>query len=343
MESILDHLGVTTPTMAAPMAGGPSTPQLVAAAGAAGSFGFLAAGYRTPQQLADQITHTRVLTGRFGVNLFAPNPVPVDPRAFRSYAAALQPIADRFGLELSGAAIVEDDDCWQDKVDLLLQAPVPVVSFTFGMPDRRVVSAFQRAGTVTAQTVTSVDEARVAADLGVDVLVVQAAAAGGHWGTFSPDRPPEQLPLPDLVRSVRASVPLPLLAAGGIGTAKQVRAVLGAGAEAVVVGTVLLRCPESGASGVHKAAVADAGRGQPVLTRAFSGRPARGLPNAFIDFGDRIAPSGYPAVHHLTSPLRRAATEAGDPELVNLWAGTGFRHADDSPAAEVLTRLAALS
>jgi NAD(P)H-dependent flavin oxidoreductase YrpB (nitropropane dioxygenase family) len=216
-----------------------------------------------------------------------------------------------------------------------------VVSFTFGMPDRGVVRAFGRAGSVTVQTVTCVDEALAAADVGVDILAVQASAAGGHWGTLTPHRPPPRMPLPELVREVCGRVALPVLAAGGIGTAAEVAAVLDAGADAAVVGTVLLRCPESGASAVHKSAIAEAGRGQPTMTRAFSGRPARGLPNTFLLRYDAIAPLGYPAVHHLTSPLRKAAARAGDPELVNLWAGLGYRHASQSPASVVLRRLAA--
>jgi NAD(P)H-dependent flavin oxidoreductase YrpB (nitropropane dioxygenase family) len=340
VESALVELGVCAPVMAAPMAGGPSTPDLVAAAAAAGAFGFLAAGYLTTQALAGQIATTRGLTDRFGVNLFVPNPVPVDPVAFRRYAGALAPEALRYGLDLSGAEIVEDDDAWPQKVDLLVADPVPLVSFTFGIPDGSVVRALRQAGSVTAQTVTCVQEAVAAREVGVDVLVVQAFTAGGHWGTLTPDRPPARRPLTELVRAVRSQVPLPVLAAGGMGTPAEITDVLGAGADAVVVGTVLLPSPESGASAVHKAALVEGTHGSPTLTRAFSGRPARALFNTFVSRFDPIAPLGYPAIHHLTSPLRRAAARAGDPEMVNLWAGTGYRHASESPVAATLNWLA---
>jgi len=339
VESSLAGLLVSAPVVAAPMAGGPSSPELVAAAAAAGAFGFLAAGYQTSHSLAHQITITRGLTDRFGVNLFAPNPVPVDPVAFRGYAHALAPVASGYGLDLRASEIIEDDDGWQEKVDLLVADPVPLVSFTFGIPDVRVVRAFRRAGSVTAQTVTCVHEALAAREAGVDVLVVQSSAAGGHWGTLTPDRPPEQLPLRALVRAVRSEVRLPVLAAGGLGTAADVAAVLDAGAAAAVVGTALLPSPESGASTVHKAALMKGSRGNPTLTRAFSGRSARALRNTFVSRFDRIAPPGYPAIHHLTSPLRKAAARAGDPELVNLWAGLGYRHASKSPVTTTLTRL----
>lgn len=130
------------------------------------------------------------------------------------------------------------------------------------------------------------------------------------------------------------------MAAGGLGTAAEAADILRAGAVAVLAGTALLRSDESGASAVHRAALADPGRGDPVVTRAFTGRPARGLPNRFIEEYGPIAPEGYPALHHLTSPLRKAATAAGNPELVNLWAGTGYRHATTGPAGPIMTGLA---
>ncbi len=337
----LDQLNLTNPVLAAPMAGGPSTPALVVAAAAVGSFGQLAGGYKTPQLLAEQITEVRRRTDRFGVNLFAPNPVPVDPAAFRRYAAAIAPVAETFGIDLSAAEPVEDDDHWADKIALLIDDPVAVVSFTFGIPDPATITALRRAGTITIQTVTSVDEALLAEAAGVDVLAVQASAAGGHSATLTPDRPPASVPLVELLAAIRALSPLPMIGAGGLSTAPDVAVALANGADAVMVGTALLRTDESGASAVHRAAIADPQRGDTVLTRAFTGRPARALPNAFIrEFGTH-APSGYPALHHLTSGLRRAAAAAGDPEYVHLWAGAGYRKARPGPAAAVLSQLAA--
>jgi NAD(P)H-dependent flavin oxidoreductase YrpB (nitropropane dioxygenase family) len=332
-------LGLTNPILAAPMAGGPSTPAFVQAAAAAGSLGFLAAGYKSPDQLADQIRAVRDQTQRFGVNLFAPNPVPVDPAAFQRYAGSLQAEADRYGIELRASAPIEDDDHWREKVDLLVNDPVPVMSFTFGIPDGGTIAALRRAGTIIVQTVTSAEESVLAAASGIDVLAVQASAAGGHSGTLTPRQPPTPVPLSELVASVRARTKLPVIAAGGLATATDVATIMHSGADAVAVGTVLLRSEESGASSVHKEAIADPRRGDTVVTRAFTGRPARALPNAFIAAHDTDAPFGYPALHHLTSALRRAAAAAGDPELVNLWAGTGYRKATAEPMAAILDRL----
>src|SRR5579875_37085 len=182
MSSPLSPLGVDLPVLAAPMAGGPSTPALVAAAARAGSLGFLAAGYKTVDQLAGQIAEVRAQAVPFGVNLFVPNPVPVDRAAFARYATALAPEADGYDIQL-GLTPVEDDDAWPEKVDLLLGQPVPVVGFTFNRPD----------------------------PAGAGLLAVQALAAGGHSGTWTPERVPGPVPLPDLVASVRAVTSVPVV------------------------------------------------------------------------------------------------------------------------------------
>ncbi|MDX6501783.1 MAG: nitronate monooxygenase, partial [Blastocatellia bacterium] len=173
-----------------------------------------------------------------------------------------------------------------------------------------------------------------------DMLALQAAVAGGHSGTLTPQRPLQPVPIVDLVKQVTATVRLPVLAAGGLATASAVADVIRAGAAAAIVGTVLLRATESGASTTHRAALTDPARTETVLTHAFTGRPARGLRNAFIDNHEGQAPFGYPAIHHLTSPLRKAAAAAGKPDYVHLWAGTGYRHATAEPTADILQRLA---
>ena len=334
---LLAELGAELPVLAAPMAGGPTTPALVAAAAGAGSFGFLAAGYQTPEALAGDLAAVR--SERFGVNLFAPAPVPVDRAAYLAFRERLLPLADRYGVQLPEAPI-EDDDAWAAKVELVAAAAPAVVSFTFGLPDADAARRLRAAGSLLAQTVTSPEEARLAADAGLDLLVVQGPAAGGHSGTFTPGRPIGAWTLPELVGAVRSVTDLPVLAAGGVGGPADVGAALGSGAAAVAVGTLLLLADEAGTSTTYRAGLSAAGRGDPVLTRAYSGRPARGLPTAFIAAYDAAAPLGYPAVHHLTTPIRRAAAAAGDPEHVNLWAGSGYRAATAAPTARILAALA---
>jgi nitronate monooxygenase len=335
-SDLLAALGVTLPVLAAPMAGGAGSPALVNAAATAGSFGFVAGGYTTPDALAAELA---AASGPCGVNLFAPNPVPVEVPEFRRYADRLAPEAERYGLTLDGGAPVEDDDHWSGKVEVLRAHPVALISFTFGIPSRADRDALKATGALLAQSVTTVVEARAAAEAGVDCLVVQSVFAGGHSATLEPRRSFVDTPLPELVAAIRHAVALPVIAGGGIGTPDDVAAAVRAGADAVAVGTLLLRSKEAGTSAAHRAALA--GSRPTVLTHAFTGRPARGLRNAFIDRHQDHAPYGYPALHHLTDPLRRAAAAAGDPELVHLWAGTGYRHATDEPAGTILTRLAA--
>ena len=332
--------GVRLPVLAAPMAGGPGTPALVIAAARAGSLGFIAAGYKTPEDLAAQLDQVGVAGVPCGVNLFSPNPVPADLAEFQRYARLMRREADRYGVALPDGGPVEDDDRWHDKVDLLRARQVPAVSFTFGLPPASDLTALRRTGALLIQTVTSPAEADAAARAGLDAVAAQAASAGGHSATFTPHRPPPALPAAELVAAVRHVTALPILAAGGIATPAEVAAVLLAGADAVAVGTALLLSDEAGTSATHRAALADPDRRGTVVTRAFTGRPARGLRNEFIDDYEPVAPYGYPALHHLTSGIRKAAAAAGDPERVHLWAGTGYSHAATGPAGAILTALA---
>ena len=189
MRQLLAHLGVDLPVLAAPMAGGPSTPGLVAAAAPGRGARILAGGYKTPQDLAAQMRELREEGVPFGVNLFAPNPVPVTADAYRRYAAALRPEADRLAVALPDGEPIEDDDHWHDKIDLLAGSPPPVVSFTFGIPDRDVIANLRRSGATVLQTITSTDEALAALDTGVDGLIAQAPTAGGHSAALHPPPP----------------------------------------------------------------------------------------------------------------------------------------------------------
>ena len=326
------------PLVVAPLAGGPTTPELVVAAAEADAFGFLAAGYLAPDAFAAQLQAVRAVTEDFGVNVFVPDAGPADRDAITAYAERLAPEAEALGVRVPEPRW-EDDDHWQAKIDLLVGEPVRWVSFTFGLPDRDVVDALHDAGSEVAITVTGPSEARAAEDLGADALVVQAAAAGGHRGVFDAAAAPDDLPLPDLLRSVRAATSLPLVGAGGVGTAADVRAALAAGAVAVQAGTAFLLADEAGTNPTHCAALRDPAYGDTAVTRAFTGRPARGLRNGFMDRHDAHAPVGYPAVHHLTRPIRAEAARTGDADRLHLWAGTGHRHAVGGPAASIITSL----
>ena len=327
------------PLIAAPMAGGPSTLALAEAVGRAGGFPFLAAANAQPETMAAHIAQARTWEVPFGVNLFITGDPPNHPRPVEQYRQVLAPQAENYGLELQTPQL-DDDDQWPQKLDLLCQDPVPAVSFTFGLPAAQQISRLRRTGTAVVATVTTAGEAQAAEAAGADALVVQGPAAGGHSGTWDPARAIKDRPTAEVVREANAATNLPLIAAGGVDGPEAVRALLRAGADAVQVGTLLLRTEESGASQLHKDALASERFTETVVSRAFTGRPARGLRNGFIDDYGRHAVTAYPAVHHMTRQLRQRAAAAGDVEGTHFWAGTGFRSATAGPAAEAIRHLA---
>jgi nitronate monooxygenase len=266
------------------------------------------------------------------VNVFVPGLPCTDPGALDRYLGALRgagPLGDA----------TWDDDGFDGKVAALLADPPPVTSFTFGCPSAEVIIALQEAGSLVAVTVTSPAEAALAAAAGADALCVQGYEAGAHRGTFAnDDEPGRDYGLLALIGAVAGVTGLPQIAAGGIMGPRQARAVITAGAVAAQCGTAFLRCPESGAHPRYKAALADPRYTATVLTRAFSGRPARGLVNGFIR-DHRDAPAAYPEINNATRPLRAAAAAEGDTERMSLWAGQGYRSATEYPAAEIIERL----
>ena len=317
----------------APMAGGPSTPELVIAASRAGALGFLAAGYKTAASMMAEVEAVRAAAVEmFGVNVFVPG-VPC------SEAEDLVQYLKSVGADPENGTW--DDDDFVGKVTALLADPPPLVSFTFGCPEAAVISALRDAGASVLVTVTSPAEALVAAHAGADALCVQGFEAGAHRGTFvNADAFGQDYGLLSLIGVVGSVTALPLIAAGGIMTAGQVQAAVAAGAIAAQCGTAFLRCPESGAHPRHKAALADPRYTTTTLTRAFSGRPARALVNQFV-FDHPDAPAAYPEINNATRALRAAAAARGDSERMSLWAGQGFRSATDLPAAEVVSLLTA--
>ncbi|MEV7417909.1 nitronate monooxygenase [Streptomyces sp. NPDC089919] len=332
------------PIVQAPMAGGASGPELAAAVSAAGGLGFLAGGYKTADGMYQEIKRLRALTRRpFGVNLFMPQRSYVDPAAVEAYRGQLAGEAAWYDTPLGEDVFAGSDDGYDAKLAILLEDPVPLVSFTFGCPDPAVLRSFTAAGTWTVVTVTSAEEARTAQAAGAAAVCVQGIEAGGHQGTHRDDPCADGtgFGLLPLVAQVREAVALPIIAAGGLMRGAQIAAVLAAGAQAAQLGTAFLVCPESGASPLHKAALTDPMFPRTELTRAFSGRPARGLVNRFMREHGPYAPAAYPQVHHLTSGLRKAAAAAGDPQGMALWAGQGHRLARTLPAGELVEVLTA--
>jgi nitronate monooxygenase len=319
------------PIIQAPMAGGPSTPALAVAVSEAGGLGFVAAGYRSPDALRDDLAQVRAGTSApFGVNVFVPGDAEPDGTALEAYVRGLGPEAGEPRA---------DDDAWEAKLELLLADPVAVVSFTFGCPEPEVLASLREAGSEAWVTVTRPAEARAAAAAGASGLVLQGTEAGGHSGTFDDAGGGEPFSTLALIRLVSAErLGLPLVATGGIVDGAGIAAVLSAGADAAQLGTAFMLCPEAGTNPAHREALVS---DRPTaLTRAFSGRLARGIENRFMrEHGD--APSAYPHIHHATSPMRAAARERGDADGFNLWAGQTHALARAMPAGELVRALSA--
>jgi nitronate monooxygenase len=324
------------PIVQAPLGGGPSTPALAAAVCEAGGLGFLAAGYRTPDAVRSELAELRGLTERpFGLNVFVPGPASADAAAFERYAAALGGEAERAGAELGEPRW--DDDHWEAKLAIAAEERVPVVSFTFGCPEAAAVNALHEAGSAVWITVTTPEEAVTAAGAGADALVVQGVEAGGHRGTHDPTSAGD-IGLLALLQLVRAVTELPLVATGGIATGHGVAAALAAGAAAAQLGTAFMLTPEAATSPAHSEAIH--GRAPTALTRAFTGRTARGIENRFMREHEEEAPLGYPEVHNLTAPLRAAARAKGDAGGFHVWAGQAYPLTPELPAGELVRRLA---
>ena len=322
---MVDTLAV--PIVLAPLAGGPSTPELAAAVSDAGGLGFLAAGYLSADALGERISRTRELTERpFGVNLFVPGPAAA-PDVFAGYVAGLE----AEGLAV-GAARFDDDD-WEAKLALLERSPVAVVSFTFGLPGEDVIARVRATGAEAWVTVTSAGgggarRARGRAGGPGRRGRRPSRLVGGHARPDA-DRPAR----PAAADRRRTSPPCIGRPAGSPRAARRPRAALALGASAAQVGTAFLRAPEAGTSQAHRDALAtDA---PTALTRAFSGRLARGIRNRFMD-EHPDAPLAYPEIHYVTAPVRAAARKAGDAELINLWAGEAHALAQALPAAEIV-------
>lgn len=325
------------PVIVAPMAGGPTTPALVAAAGNAGALGVLDGARRPAANLAARIHATRELSAQpLGVNLFVPRKPDLahDEPAVARYAAQLEAEALQYGVVPLPQPEFDLLPEWAGRVGQLIREPVELVSTTFGCPSVELVDALHRVGTCVAVTVTGIAEAECAAVSGADALVVQGVEAGGHRGIHSVRAQPNDLTTLQLLGLV-GEVGLPMLAAGGIAGPGDVRRSLDAGAVAVQCGTMFLRSDEAGTPEVWRAALR-AGDRDTAVTRAFSGRFARGLDNEFIRRHSHQAPPVYPQVDQLTQPIRRAAAAQGDPESFSLWAGVGYRSGSDQPASDIV-------
>jgi nitronate monooxygenase len=339
-------LGIEHPIILAPMAGGPSTPALAAAVSNAGGLGLLGAAYLSPEALRREIGEVRSLTDRpFGVNLFVPEAPDVAPEAVARAQALLDPYRAELGLPPS-PLVARHGESFDEQVAVVVEERVPVFSFTFGALPAGRIAALRDAGIRVVGTATTVAEGRALAEAGVDAVVAQGSEAGGHRGTFDADEAHLLRALvgtlalvPQMVDALR----VPVIAAGGIMDGRGLVAALALGAAAAQMGTAFLACAECGANAAHKAAVLAATDESTVITRAFSGRPARGIANRV---SEELRPHAaelppFPALNALTRDIRQAAARQGRAEYLSLWAGQAAALATSRPAAEVVREVLA--
>lgn len=337
------RLGLKWPIFQAPMAGGGDTPALVASVSAAGGLGFIGAAYLAPAQIAAAARAVRAHTERpFGINLFAPLPAPVPPNTIAAALERLAPFHAELGLpppalpEASGPAFA-------DQLAAILDSGAAVLSVTFGLLPPEATAAAKARGMMVIGTATTIEEAAMVEAAGMDAVVAQGSEAGGHRGSFAAEFSAAMIGTMALVPQVLDAVRLPVIASGGIMDGRGVAAALALGASAVQMGTAFLTCDEAGVAEAHKAAILAARPQETRVTRAFSGRPARGIVNRFMieieaeDAADAILP--FPLQNALTRPLRSAAAEQGRAEFLSLWAGQGLGLARRQPAAALLARL----
>jgi nitronate monooxygenase len=334
-------LGIDHPIIQAPLAGGGDTPALVAAVSEAGGIGFIGAAYLAPRQIADAATAVRAATGRpFGINLFAPLPLPQSP----DQGPALARVAPYFAELGLGppAPVAAPTSSFAAQFAACLDSGATAFSFTFGLLPADAVAEIKRRGLFLIGTATTVEEAVALERGGVAAVIAQGSEAGGHRGSFAADFAAGMVGTTALVPQVADAVHVPVIASGGIMDGRGIAACLALGAGAVQMGTAFLTCDEAGVAPAYKDAILGARESETRVTRAFSGRPARGIVNRFmteVERGDdAILP--FPLQNSLTRPLRNAATQQGRAEFLSLWAGQGVRLARRQSAAALVQRLA---
>ncbi|MGE4218161.1 MAG: NAD(P)H-dependent flavin oxidoreductase [Alphaproteobacteria bacterium] len=342
-NELMRRLDMAQPVIQAPMAGGGDTPDLVAAVANAGGLGSVGAAYLGPAQIAEAAQAVRTRTDRpFAINLFTPPDTPVPPFDATPMLSRLKPYHEELGIALPPVPTAPPRPDLSEQIGACLDCGAAVLSFTFGILPSDAIARAQQRGILTVGTATTVAEAVALERAGVDAVVAQGAEAGGHRGTFLGDFEASLIGTMTLVPQIVDAVRIPVIASGGIMDGRGIAAALALGASAVQMGTAFLACAESGAPSAYKAAMRTAAASDTAVTRAFSGRHARGLRNRAMTEIDaapgEILP--FPYQNAMTRAMRTAAAQRGRTEYLSLWAGQGAGLARDIAATELMRNLA---
>lgn len=328
-----ETLGIQHPIIQAPMAG-VSTPEFVAAAAEAGALGSIGAGYFSAEATRDFIREVKHLTDKpFAVNLFVPDHIEMDQEQLREAYLALQPIGKKLGMPFWKAPLSESS--FDEQVDVITEEEVAVCSFTFGLPNDTVVQKLKQNNIYLIGTATTVEEAVLAEQIGMDAIVAQGKEAGGHRGSFLGE---QLMPLAELLPSIVEVVGIPVIAAGGIANREHLQQQILRGVAAVQIGTALLATEESGAHPLYKDALLSAVENSTVLTKAFSGKSARGIRNEFIELTKSVPLAPYPYQNDLTKKIRSEAARLGKPGFMSLWAGESVHETTGGTVREIIRK-----
>ncbi|WP_133649866.1 NAD(P)H-dependent flavin oxidoreductase [Paraburkholderia flava] len=320
-----ERFDLRVPVVQAPMAGGPTTPAMVAAVSNAGALGTLAASPFAPDRIASEVAAVRALTQRpFGVNLFVLDPASPDEATVRRALDAIDPLRADLGLP-PGKPLERYAPDFRAQLDMLIELRVPIASFTFNVLSKEDVARLHAAGCYVIGTATHVAEGIAWRDAGADAIAAQGAEAGAHRGTFIGSFEDALVGTMALVPQLVDATGLPVLAAGGIMDGRGIVAALALGAQAAQMGTAFLTCEESAIPPTWKAHLRASADTSTEVTRAITGRHARGIRNPIMqrltEQLDRVAP--YPVQNALTQELRQTAGRAGNGDYLSLWSGQG--------------------
>ena len=338
-----NRLGLRVPVIQAPMAGGPSTQELVAAVSAAGGLGSFGFAYTQPEEMKRQVAWVRAKTERpLGINLFVSDlPAAIDAIAQRDALEAVAGYYAELGLPAQSPVMPPYAPDLEGQLAAVEELRPKVLTVHLGSLPAERVRQLKSLGIVVGGSATCVAEAQGLESLGFDFVIAQGGEAGGHRGTYLRDPADALTGTLALTRLVVRAVKVPVVAAGGIMDGAGIAAVLALGAQAAQLGTAFLACPESGAPEVHKKMLLSSPEDETRITDKFSGRPARGLANRFMREMERAPMLAFPAQNKVTGALRAASAKAGKPDFVSMWAGQAAPLARALPAAELIARLEA--
>jgi len=343
VNNFTEKLGISYPIIQAGMAGGVTTPELVAAVSNAGGLGTLGAGYMKANQVKEAIQQIKNLTDQpFAVNLFVPEKVELHAEEIEKANELLSPY--REALQVDKPEVKAPNHIsFKEQVEVIIEEKVDVCSFTFGLPSPAVINRLQAENIILIGTATTVNEARLVEKQGLDMVVMQGSEAGGHRGTFATDFSDAMIGTMSLVPQTVDHVKIPVIAAGGIMDGRGVLAALTLGAQAVQMGTCFVTAVESDAKPLHIDALLNSTEEETVVTSVISGKPARGIRNEFIEQMtpfEAVLP-GYPILNSLTSPIRAEAAKQKRPEWIHLWSGQSPRLSQRIPAKAMIDQIIA--